>query len=334
MKTEIIAGKPWPEALKREWEALLSASRFQNPFLTPAWNEIWLKHFGNSLQTMIILFRAVGGDLLALGAFSSLNGKEGKKGLALWGSADVCDYRDLIISSGQEEETCRELARFFGMGSWDFLELNGISEFSPTIQVLPPLMRSFGFRVVQEVEEISVYLKLPSTWERFLEELSAKDRHELRRKIRRLEREAKFEFSGMEGNPFVPERMEAFFTLHRKSGKDKAEFMTPAMVEFFRELSIRYQEKGWLNLSFLKVEEKDAAAFLSFDFQGTEYVYNSGYDPQFGRFSPGIILSSQCIRRAIEKGMTHFNFLRGREDYKYNLGGKEEKICRIRVEKP
>jgi CelD/BcsL family acetyltransferase involved in cellulose biosynthesis len=83
----------------------------------------------------------------------------------------------------------------------------------------------------------------------------------------------------------------------------------------------------------LKLAGKEAAAFFSFDFAGTEYVYNSGYDPDFARFSPGIVLAAYCIRQAVEKGKTGFNFLRGREDYKYHLGGREEKIYRIRVSK-
>jgi CelD/BcsL family acetyltransferase involved in cellulose biosynthesis len=64
-----------------------------------------------------------------------------------------------------------------------------------------------------------------------------------------------------------------------------------------------------------------------------EYVYNSGYDPEVARLSPGIVLAADCIRRAMERGMTVFHFLRGQEDYKYRLGGKEEKIYQIKAVK-
>ncbi len=109
--------------------------------------------------------------------------------------------------------------------------------------------------------------------------------------------------------------------------------MNVRMEAFFQEIARRFQEKGWLNLSFLKVGGKEIAALFSFDFAGTEYVYNSGYDPQFSRLSPGIILAAFCIRRASEKGIFILNFLRGRENYKYHLGGREEKIYRIRAVK-
>ena len=333
MKIEVLEGSSYPEPLAREWEELLLAARFKNPFLTPLWNEIWLRHFGKSLHARVILFRESGGALVAAGAFSNSAGEGSRRGLTLVGSQDVCDYRDIIIAPGREEEVFGALGRFFGEGPWDYLELNGISEFSPTFQFLPPGMQPFGFELIQEAEEVALSLDLPQSWEAFLEKLTGKDRHELRRKIRRLEREAAFETLRVEDGSSLRAGMEIFFDLHRKSRKDKAEFMTPEMEAFFREISARFQERGWLSLSFLKVSGKEVATFFSFDFAGTEFVYNSGYDPEFARFSPGIVLAAYCIRQAIEKGRTGFNFLRGREDYKYHLGGREENIYRIRVSK-
>jgi CelD/BcsL family acetyltransferase involved in cellulose biosynthesis len=333
MKIEVLEGSSYPEPLVREWEELLIAARFRNPFLTPLWNEIWLRHFGKSIKAGVILFRDSGGALLAAGAFSNPAGGGSQKGLTLLGSTDVCDYRDIVIAPGKEAEVFSALGRFFGEGPWEHLELNGISEFSPTYQFLPPQMQPFGFGLVQEAEEVALSLDLPQTWEAFLEKLSGKDRHELRRKIRRLEREIAFETLRVEDDSSLHAGMGIFFDLHRKSRKDKAEFMTPEMEAYFREIAARFQERGWLSLSFLKLAGKEVATFFSFDFAGTEYVYNSGYDPDFARFSPGIVLAAYCIRQAIEKGMTGFNFLRGREDYKYHLGGREEKIYRLRVSK-
>jgi CelD/BcsL family acetyltransferase involved in cellulose biosynthesis len=333
VNVEMLEVNPYPETVGREWESLLFGSQFQNPFLTPLWNEIWLKHFGKSLQAQVILFRNGKGPLLGVGAFSNSVEEGERVGLTLLGSMDVCDYRDLVLSPGKEEEVFRALGKFFQEGPWKYLEFNGISQFSPTAKYLPPLFQSLGYQVIQEVEEVGLYLNLPPTWEIFLESLNSKDRHELRRKMRRLEREASFEVSEAKEPLSLIGSMEIFFDLHRKSSKDKAEFMTPKMQDYFRELSARFQERGWLDLSFLKIDGKEVATFFSFEFAGTKYVYNSGYDPQLGWISPGIVLAAHCIRRAIVKRISVFNFLRGREEYKYHLGGREEKIYRIRVAK-
>ena len=333
MKIELREESSYSGDLKKEWENLLSASPFQNPFLTPTWNENWMIHFGQSLDARVLVFRDGKENLVALGTFVSSKREKEERGISLLGSSDLWDYRDLIIAPGWEEQVYSSLAGYFREGPWEYLEITGISEFSPTARFFPFFMQSSGFFIEQEIEEVAVYLDLPTGWEMFLEGLNSKDRHELRRKMRRMERETTFELSKAEEPLSLSEKMEVFFNLHRKSGKDKAEFMTPKMASFFGEIAARFQEKGWLNLTFLQIEGKEVATFLSFGFAGTEYVYNSGYDPEFSRFSPGIVLAALCIRRAIEKGRVRFNFLRGREDYKYRLGGKEEKIYRFRVKK-
>jgi CelD/BcsL family acetyltransferase involved in cellulose biosynthesis len=131
----------------------------------------------------------------------------------------------------------------------------------------------------------------------------------------------------------VDEKMGTFLDLHRQSRRDKSEFMNPKMEAYFRGLGKGLSIRGWLDLSFLKFQGKEIASFFSIDFGGAKYVYNSGYDPSFSWYSPGIVLSAYCIRQAIEKGMKGFNFLRGREDYKYHLGGREEANYRLRAEK-
>ena len=330
MEVEIIEGNPLPEKLLPVWDGLLSQSRFRNPFLTPLWNQLWLRHFGESLAVKAFLLRTSQGDPLALGVFFNSMEKEGSNRLTLLGAGDVWDYRDLILPAEEEEKALGALAGYWAEGPWGEVEFHGISEFSPTLRFLPALLRSCGFEVTEAVEEVSVFLDLPRTWDDFLARLDSKDRHELRRKMRRLEREAAFEIVEGQGKN-LDEKIDIFLALHRKSRKDKAEFMTPEMEAYFREIARRFEEKEWLSLPFLRVEGKEIGAYFSFRYEGVEYVYNSGYDPEYGRLSPGIVLAATCIRRAIERGTTVFHFLRGKEDYKYRLGGREEKIYRIKA---
>ena len=56
-------------------------------------------------------------------------------------------------------------------------------------QILPRLAPSSGLRAVAEIEERCPVLALPATWDGYLATLSGKDRHELKRKARKLERE-------------------------------------------------------------------------------------------------------------------------------------------------
>ncbi|MBI4496229.1 MAG: GNAT family N-acetyltransferase [Deltaproteobacteria bacterium] len=327
---QALSDPAYPVELARPWEDLLERSSFRHPFFYPLFHEIWLKHLGRSARPKVLLFREKE-NLVGLAAFCRVE-EGGKKGLRLLGHPDVWDYRDLVLAAGREEEVLVHLAGFFREKSWDFLDLPGISEFSPTLRSLPPLLGSLGLQVRPEMEGLSLYVDLPSSWEEYLQGLKSKDRHELRRKIRRLEREAGFETAGMDDPRPLSQRMDIFLALHRER-EEKARFMTPEMESFFRELACRFQERGWFDLSFLKVAGKEIAGLLSFDFQDRKYIYNSGFDPRFASLSPGIVLAAQGIRRAIERGMRVCNFLRGGEDYKFRLGGREEKVYRLMVRK-
>ncbi len=328
---EAVQGTSFPETLLEKWELLLQRSGVKNPYLTPLWAQVWVKHFGGSLRPQILMFHSDSGEMTGLGAFLE-TADSGGKGLALLGSEDVWDYRDFVVAPEAEGEVFAHFIRYFSEAPWDFIEFSGISEFSPTYQRLVPQFRAVAFQVTEEKLEPCIYLPLPPSWDAFLASLNSKDRHELRRKLRRVERDSSFQIEEARHSADL-QNMERFFALHTVSKNEKAEFMTAEMKAYFRDLALHLEEKNWLELAFLKVENRDAAAVLSFRFAETEYLYNSGYDPQFARFSPGIILVAERIGRAIRNGLKTFNFLKGRENYKFRLGGREEQIYRIRVEK-
>ncbi|MDH7500392.1 MAG: GNAT family N-acetyltransferase, partial [candidate division NC10 bacterium] len=214
------------------------------------------------------------------------------------------------------------------------LDLHCLPAHSPTLQALPDLARSLGYRVSVEVEEVCPVLKLPESWEAYLSLLNGKDRHELRRKMRKAETASPpLRFRQCSEEECARQDIQSFICLHRKSRPDKEAFMNGPMQGFFREASQTFAQKGWLRLYILEREEKAAAAMLCFDYQTTLYLYNSGYDPELSLLSPGIVLIGYCLRDAIALGKQCFDFMRGQENYKYRLGGKDSPIYRLRVEK-
>jgi hypothetical protein len=295
--------------------------------------DIWLRHFSEGLKPIFLLFRSGEGTLQGMGAFQVVKDETGESGMSLLGSEDVWDYRDWVIASGWEKTTFEKFLEFFRDGPWKFVDLPGISEFSPTLRLFPAVGESSGYKVTSQAEETAIFIPLPASWEEFLGGLKGKDRHELRRKMRRLETEASFRLKFVGEEMDLEEGFQLFLNLHRRSRQEKAAFMDSNRERYFRDLAATFQKKGWLRLSLLEINQEPAATFFSFRDGQTEYVFNSGYDPAIHRFSPGIILAALCIREAIRDGLKIFHFLRGTEDYKYRLGGREEKIYRIRLEK-
>jgi CelD/BcsL family acetyltransferase involved in cellulose biosynthesis len=172
-------------------------------------------------------------------------------------------------------------------------------------------------------------MALPGEWEAYLERLDKKQRHEIRRKLRRFEREApdgRVRFVQMAAD------VDCFIELHRQSSGAKDAFMTDEMQAFFRAIARAAADTGWLQLSFLEVAGQPIASYFCFDYSNAILVYNSGYDPQaYPQLSPGWVLLANVIQHAIGLGRARFDFLQGSEDYKYRFGGMDTPIYRTLV---
>jgi CelD/BcsL family acetyltransferase involved in cellulose biosynthesis len=172
--------------------------------------------------------------------------------------------------------------------------------------------------------DVTVELDLPGTWEEYLQMLVSKQRHELKRKLRRLEEEGEIIYrTTAEANA---QDIDTFLRLFRESRQDKAEFMTPARESFFRAATKTMSDRKILRLGLLEVSSRPAAATISFEYKNNVYLYNSGYDPQHAWLSVGVLSKALSIKDSIERGKKKYDFLKGDEEYKYHLGGHEMPI--------
>src|SRR5262249_62382120 len=145
--------------------------------------------------------------------------------LELVGGAEVSDYLDLIAIAGHEEDAWAALlaARAGERARWI---LHAVPSASPTVRALPALAAGVGLGADATLEERCPVLGLPSSWDTYLASLSGKHRHELTRKIRRLEREVPDGRNVMVRDPdAVAARLGRFVTRHRRSRVAKAQVL-------------------------------------------------------------------------------------------------------------
>jgi CelD/BcsL family acetyltransferase involved in cellulose biosynthesis len=165
--------------------------------------------------------------------------------------------------------------------------------------------------------------------------LDKKQRHEIRRKLRKADNEVTTRFIIVGPEQDLEAEMQTFIDLHQKSTPEKDKFMDPQMQAFFFDVGHALQAQGWLQLAFIEMDGIKAASLLNFDYGDSILVYNSGYDPaQFYHLSPGIVVTARCIEHAISQGRREFDFLRGDEVYKYRFGAKDTKVRRLLIAKP
>lgn len=321
-------------ALKPQWNTLLARSRFDTLFLTWEWQTAWWRCLGEG-ELCLLAWRQ-DDDLVAIAPLYVTEAENGRRCVHIVGCIEVSDYVDLIVAAGYEEAIFASLLDWLlgpDAPTWDELDFCNLPQVSLTYQLLPEVAAGRGLPAITHLEDVCPIIELPGDWESYLSQrLDKKQRHEVRRKLRKIEREVQIHWYVVDATCNLAAEAEAFIQLHKLSKAEKHEFMTPEMEGFFHELIQVMYQAGWLHLAFLDIDGQKAAAMLSFIYKGRLLVYNSGYDPhQYAELSPGIVLTSYVIRDAIERGCHIFDFLQGDEVYKYRFGATDTAVYRTRI---
>jgi len=325
MKVEVLSGFGGLD--EKRWNGLLDRSTLPSVFLTWQWQTRWA--VARAGRRPLSLFTVTDDDAGLIGLLPLYEDAPGT--LRILGGVDVSDYLDVIAAKGREEEVWHALLqhRAAQVVEWD---LHSIRAASPTLALVPALAPTCGLRASSTLEERCPVVPLPGTWDEYLARLDGKDRHELRRKMRKLERElpgAHLRSHADAGG--WDDALSDFLRLHRLSKAGKARFMDECMERFFRDATRALAAAGWARLWFLEWEGGPVASFICVEYAGTVGLYNSGFDPAHAKLAPGIVLLAHVIQDAIRRGIPTFDFLRGEEPYKQGFGSVPEDLFNVRI---
>jgi CelD/BcsL family acetyltransferase involved in cellulose biosynthesis len=105
---------------------------------------------------------------------------------------------------------------------------------------------------------------------------------------------------------------------------------------FHHELAHSADQHGTLRLVRLGIGGATAGVTYGFTTPAGACTYISGFNPAFAACSPGSLLIRELVRRAIDEGVPEFDFLSGREAYKYQWGARDRRVlsCRLRHLRP
>ena len=311
-----------------EWDSVLENSDVGCLFLSRQWQEVWWENCGDGRELTGFSLEAPDGVTSAVASLARLGDSIG-----FVGSPDTFDYNDFLVRSGFEEAFYSALLDILEGWEWSELRLDSLIEHSPTLAYLPDLASGRGYSVNTEYEDVTSGVCLPGDWDAYLALLNKKDRHELRRKLRRLDAQTDWRWYCLTTPDEVLGRLDDFLSLMRASSVEKTEFMTPDRERFFRALAGRMAELDRIRLFFMEMDGQLAASSLCFDYGSARLLYNSGYDPALSYYSVGLLLHAMCVKDAIEQGLSYFDFLRGPEPYKAHLGGRQKSLYRMVVKR-
>jgi CelD/BcsL family acetyltransferase involved in cellulose biosynthesis len=338
MQLKILKTPAEMDSLAVEWNDLLAKSASDVPFLRHEYLRTWWSTLGGAEWThgdlYVVTARQESGTLMGIAPLFFSENREGEPALMLLGSIEISDYLDIIAPP-------EDLTPFLGAllehlsgpsaPAWHVLDWYNLPEGSPTLAALGQISRGCGWSYEQERLQHCPTIPLSGDWETYLSGIDKKQRHEVRRKMRRAESaEPPVSWYMVEDEAALDEEMGAFFELMSQD-VEKQNFLTGPMRAQLRATARAAFQADWLQLAFLKVGDEKAAGYMNFDYNNHIWVYNSGIDPRFSAISPGWVLLGNLLQWANQKQRAAFDFMRGDEDYKYRFGGIDRFVVRAKV---
>ena len=335
---EIKTLQNFSEIPEKEWDALLRKNCTYVPFLRHGYLSSWWQHKGGGewpdAQLQIISVRK-DGQLIGIAPFFSAT-HDGRKKLLLLGSIEISDYLDFIHDPKYSAEFFELLFDYLATEPFndihDLLFYN-IPEHALTRAYVEKECQKHNWVVKAEQAYHTPIIQLAEDWDTYLARIDKKQRHEIRRKMRRADEDPQeIRWYIVKEPDKLDDEIDAFFDLMILDD-EKKNFLTDAMRDQMRSIIRWAFNENFLQLSFMTIAGNKAAAYLCFDFQDRIWVYNSGFDPQYREFSPGWVMLGYLIQHAIETGKKSFDFMRGDEDYKYRFGAADSHVLKIEISK-
>jgi CelD/BcsL family acetyltransferase involved in cellulose biosynthesis len=330
--------KDFSEFSEAAWNALAEQSITDTPFSRHEYLSQWWKTLGGGewQKAELVLISATENDqLIGIAPLFSAEYEE-QRALLLVGSIEISDYLDLIVRAEDLPRFVTGLLDFLVTDEahdWSVLDWYNLPDASPTLTALKSESERRGWAYHEEVYHPTPRIPLTGTFEEYLARIDKKQRHEIRRKMRRAaESERNVRFNIVDGGASIDSEINAFFDL-MVHDPTKAEFLHPAMREQMAATIQNAHAHGYLWLAFLEVDGAKVAGSLNFDYRNKLWGYNSGVSREHMELSPGWVLLAHTIQWCTEHGRYEFDFMRGDEEYKYRFGGVNQYVMRVRIAK-
>ncbi|MDP7196294.1 MAG: GNAT family N-acetyltransferase [SAR202 cluster bacterium] len=322
----------WIESKEKvnEWENLLIESDFPHPFSSFTFYNSWVETFVDDLTQIKMLFFYNENKLVGMApVFIDHNNKN----VSILGDKDLFDYRDIIYISGFYEEIYIEFLSYLKLQPWFqgyTIFMQSIPESSELFNLVnTDKLNNFADVEIKQ-EDVTPIYDVNGVWDDYLLALNKKQRHEIRRKLRKFESQD-FQFKLIRNNDDLSVFLSDFYELFINSREDKKEFLTEERKTFFNKMLFAFAEKNELKILSYYDGNTLISACIVIEYANIYFLYNSAYSLDYNSYSVGLVSKIIALKQSIENNNHAFNFLRGNERYKYELGGEDIKLHEIKL---
>lgn len=230
------------------------------------------------------------------------------------GPSPRADFTGMVGAPGDEEHYIPALAEEIRRLPWDSLALNNCAD-----RRIESLIREFDtscFRVVAGDPTPCPYIQLPATWDDYLKSRGSSTRRTIRSHLNRIRSLPGYSLV------FTPphkalQAIETLLQLHSlrwkrkltKTRQDFRDFLALCAASNRFLVCVMHQGDKVIAVQGLFVEQE----------RRTTVAYMIAHNPEYAQYSPGVMLTCESIRHAIENRYDYYSLSRGEQGYKMSL---------------
>jgi hypothetical protein len=317
LTTEIVTDVEGIRALKPDYECLYRLTGNTLPFALHEWHLAWCSHFLSrnprvydqpqfcvsrdgagvcvGIVPLILTRRQLGP--LKLGTFALLGGDPA-----------LTEIRGPLIKPGYERRILQTVYRCLAtVPDWHWIQWSGIS--TALAQCMTGEIAPQWFKTYEDF-----ILDLPSSWEELRAGMKRNLRESLRHCYNSLRRDGYvFEFVVARARAEVREALGRFLELHAMradmewGAKHPNRFAGRSLQEFLYDLCDSLAARDAVRVFQVRIRGEIVASRIAFIVGDSMYLYYSGFDPAWARYSVMTTAMVEGIKHAIASGLKTVN---------------------------
>lgn len=324
------------DELRGEWDRLFAAVGGGLPFSTHAWARAWWVHLSRDGaaardRLCVQVVRRASGELVAVAPFMRTErpgrGPLRSREIRLLGAdANLTEIRRLLVAPPSEAAALAACVGYWRERphEWDWLRVAAVGAGGEAHDVV-------GHRDAAWSREFEAFvLPLPESWEEFRAGLKRNIRESLRKCYNSLSRDGHdFDFAVAETPEEVDRALDVVFDLHgrRAALEDTVShpnyFADPRIREFVRAVCRDLAAQRAVRVFSVVIGGRTVAARIAFVFGDRMYLYYSGFDPEWGRYSVMTTVVAEAFKYAMGAGIRRVHLSIGRDVSKTRWGPEE-----------
>jgi CelD/BcsL family acetyltransferase involved in cellulose biosynthesis len=310
----------------------------EQPFASWEWIAAWWQVYSPSREAVVLVAQDETGRWRGLFPLCIERSRYWGRVLVNMAGGRACsDHVRPMIAPGFESRVLALFASWLDQhasaGTFDLVDWDGVDAGDPAVTSLCDSLAQTGFARHDLPQESSWIAPLPGDWAAFEMSVNKGFRRKLQ-KARRNEQLPGVEILRLQTPSEIRQHWPTLIRLHeaRRESLDQAGcFQEPGFSEFLLAALGQMAERRRASVLLASYEGRPFGMVILLFGGDRAYLYQSGFDPAQRRLEPGHLVLTAALRQAIEKGQSHFDFLRGDEPYKARWNAEPQPLVRVRL---